>query len=313
MPFPIGANPAATAPPGLNQGAANLKAAITEGLQSIGNKISEFGARLSSLFSGIGRNITNAPSNTVRNAPSSVAIDAKFTDQEVTAHFDQAFKSPMYEALNGSTRKELNERKFHEFANGLVDSPSAVTVMKTYGLTLSEAIAIRMYSSEGFRDINHDLRNQLGDSMIKIVVDEFTNGLAKLPSFVGNVTVGPDGKNYSQTWRGANLPESINANYKKGSSPIELGIGSSAHNQKSAFINVNFSMTLLLKPDTKGKDISALSELPHEAEVAFPPNIQFTVLSRDSGITTDTNADRENKFYDKTQLQSGIQLVMKEI
>lgn len=313
MSFPIGSNQGMLRLPDVNQSMINVRATVTEGLQSIGNKISEFGGRLSSLFSNIGHNVTNAPANAEQNTPLTVAEDAKFTDREIRDHIVQVLKSPMYESLIGSSRAELNKRKFDECAHGLIASPSAVTAMQTYGLTLSEAIAIRMYSSEGFRDINADLRGNVGDPLVANLVDEFTKGLAKLPSFVGNVEAGPDGKNYSKTYRGANLPESINKNYTKGEKPIDLGISSSAYNEKSAFINTNFTMTLLLKPDTKGKDISAFSELPHETEVAFPPNIQFKILSRDSGIAADSKLDRQTKFYDHSKLSSGIQLVMKEI
>ena len=80
-----------------------------------------------------------------------------------------------------------------------------------------------------------------------------------------------------------------------GQNVADPGIMSSSYDKGKKFTDrINFDMVLLLKPNSAGKDISMFSDKDYECEVAFPPNIGFTVLDRrlDSGGLADLHTEQ---------------------
>lgn len=294
---------------------------IASGLKAIGNAICEFGRTISSgltaLFASLGSGAANAPNHATESGASAKVLKGDtFTADERRTHMEQALGSDFFASLSGSTTGMITETSFRSIAEAVLTSPLSVAGMKEYGVTLDEAVAISMYTSQAYVSINDGIRGNTGKPEIDALAAAFKSGLAKLPSFDGNPTEGPDGNTYHQCWRGAKLPESVADHYLEGATVGDPGIMSSTFKQTEKFPGCNFDIVLLLKPGSEGKDISMFSDKPTECEVAFPPGVDFQVVSRrvDSGGLLPP--DREKTYH--PQMQGSVatmvaNLVMMEV
>lgn len=259
--------------------------AFVEGLKSIGKAICQFGARIADFFKSLGGGTANATANHQvvnqhpANATAKVLQGSTFTEVEKQNHMEQALNSQFYQDLSGSGDSYINQEQFRSIAESILNTPMNVAGMKEYGVSLDEAVAISMYTSQAFGNVNDALRNGVQDPAMQGLATAFTNGLAKLPSFDGNPVQTPQGIRY-EVYRGAKLPDNIGPNYQIGAFVGDPGIMSSTYDKSEEFKNCNYSMTLLLKPGSEGKDISMFSDKPTECEVAFPPGVQFQVTAR---------------------------------
>jgi len=258
---------------------------LLDGLKAIGNKLCSFGASIKEFFQSLGKGTANAPVNAhPSGSTAKVLTGSTFTEVEKQDHMEQAKNSQFYRDLANSGDGYVNQKQFLSIAEAILNTPMNVAGMKEYGVTLDEAVAISMYTSQAFVQVNDALRNNLGDPAMDGLAQAFTNGLAKLPSFDGNPVQTPNGIRY-EVYRGAKLPQNVGDQHIIGNQVSDPGIMSSTYEKGEAFKGVNFSITLLLKPGSSGKDISMFSDKPTECEVAFPPNVNFMVTARrlDSG------------------------------
>lgn len=259
--------------------------AFVEGLKSIGKAICQFGASIADFFKSLGGGTANAPANhqVVNQHPSGstakVLQGSTFTEVEKQNHMEQALNSQFFKDLENSTDGYINQTTFRSVAEAILNTPMNVAGMKEYGVTLDEVVAISMYTSNAFNEVNDALRNGVQDPAMQGLATAFTNGLAKLPSFDGNPVQTPQGTRY-ECYRGAKLPQNIGNLHQIGNQVNDPGIMSSSYDKSEEFSGCNYSMTLLLKPGSEGKDISMFSDKPTECEVAFPPGVQFQVTAR---------------------------------
>lgn len=272
--------------PGPNQDNADLRSTLKEGLRTIGNRISEFGVKLSTYFTPI--DVTQTRANFEASAPSAPIVPRIKVPTGYINEFKQASqKSELYDLLpatknqpDGSIELNLNREKFDEHAHTILTSPKALAVMVNYKLTITEAVAIRIYTTGGFSKINENLRGDIRDPATDELTKQFTNGLSKLPSFDGNPIAGPGGKTYHQCFRGFNFNKNTMNMMEKGTGFGDKGIMSTSADPTKDF-KQNGELTILLKPGSQGKDISMFSQFASaEAEIAFPPNVTFKVVDR---------------------------------
>lgn len=272
--------------PAPNQDNGDLRSTIKEGLRTIGNRISEFGVKVSTYFTPI--DVTKTRANFSAGAPTAPIVPRiTVPTGYITTFKEQSQKSDLYNFLppakdekGNSTELNLNREKFDEHAHIILTSPKALAVMVNYKLTITEAVAIRMYTTGGFTTINANLRGDIRDKATDELTTQFTNGLAKLPAFDGNPVAGPGGKTYHQCFRGFHFNSNTMNMMEKGTGFGDKGIMSTSSDPSKDF-KQNGELTILLKPGSQGKDISMFSQFSSaEAEVAFPPNTTFKVVDR---------------------------------
>ncbi|MEM8795473.1 MAG: ADP-ribosyltransferase [Pseudomonadota bacterium] len=291
--------------------------AIVKGAQAIGNKIVEFGHKIADFFNSLGNGAQNAGNNAHPAGASHPVLAGKtFTAEQKQQYKQDAQQSQFYTSLAGSTDTYINQGTFDSIMDAVLDTPRTAAAMEAYGVTLEEAIAISMYTSQAYRQVNDSLRNNDGNPAMQGLANAFTSALAKLPSFDGNPVDTPTGT-YYQAFRGAKLPQNVGTQHTVNAMISDPGIMSSSYDEGEAFGGVNYSMTLLLKAGSQGKDITAFSDKPTEAEVAFPPNVQFQVTARvfDSGGLLPPHMEANyHPGFDMTGMAMGtVQLVMQEV
>ncbi|MGQ3293346.1 MAG: ADP-ribosyltransferase, partial [Shinella sp.] len=290
--------------PGQNQDNADLRSTLKEGLRTIGNRISEFGVKLSTYFTPI--DVTQTRANFTPGAPSAPIVPRVHVEAGYLKTFkEESQKSDLYNLLPSTNAENgalidphLNREKFDENVHKILTSPKALAVMIENKLTITEAVAIRMYTTGGFTTVNANLRGEVRDQATDELTKQFTNGLAKLPSFDGNPITGPGGKTYHQCFRGFNFNNNTVNLMEKGTGFGDRGIMSTSSDPSKDF-QYNGVLTVLLKPGSQGKDISMFSQFSSaEAEVAFPPDVTFKVVDRvkteHEDITVNPNRVRHN-------------------
>ena len=77
----------------------------------------------------------------------------------------------------------ISRNNFNSLAGYILDSPKAVAAMKAHGVSLTEAVAISMYTSQAYVEINREIRDNNESPAVTALREAFTSGLAKLPSF----------------------------------------------------------------------------------------------------------------------------------
>lgn len=195
---------------------------------------------------------------------------SKLTKQEKTYLMDQARQGDYYNSLDQAGKKD-----FEGTAKILMGRPEAVKAMTANGVTMEEAVCLHRYTTQEFYTINNEIRDHLQNgtqlseetSQLK---DKFESGLAKLPSISEDVTLK----------RGAKLPTHVANQHKAGQNITTTGLYSTTMDPNQEFRDINTSITITPGPNSKGADISMFSNIPEEAEVAFPTGTQFHVDSR---------------------------------
>ncbi|WP_282774191.1 ADP-ribosyltransferase [Phaeodactylibacter xiamenensis] len=164
----------------------------------------------------------------------------------------------------------------------------------TNGLSKSEVYSIFGYTTNFFyQDLNYWLREGINTSQTSGIKDLIDSGLAKLPSWNGQ----------SQIYRGIKITggdaqlQSILSNYQINNPITELQFTSVSASSNTAFLNhanTKIKMTITLKPDSRVRDISALSDgvfyrgFP-PPELLFPSAISFHVddiVESSNGVST---------------------------
>ncbi len=139
-------------------------------------------------------------------------------------------------------------------------------------IPIEDLIALRGYTSDDYRDLNTALRTKKPEDLARLdsYLKTAASGLNQLPPYQG------------QVYRGTTLSDEVLAKYKAGEVVTEDAFTSTSASSQSQFPgNVNFVIQ-----STKGRDISFLSELPHEKEILFGPGTKFKVLRVDKDPTT---------------------------
>ncbi|MDO6410132.1 ADP-ribosyltransferase domain-containing protein [Pantoea phytobeneficialis] len=122
-------------------------------------------------------------------------------------------------------------------------------------------------TNEGYTALNPALRGQTSlTPELEAFASHATDGLSQLPAYEGS------------SFRGiSSLPEDVLANNQIGNVVSDGAFMSTSSGEP-------FSGNILIKVDgVSGRDISFLSEYPHEAEVLYPPGTQFNVVNRVDG------------------------------
>lgn len=241
--------------------------------KSIGQKIAGFFKSIASAiakpFIAFGRAIANLASNTATaGGTTATATQTRLTTEQKAEMLQTAKSGEFYAALTQSTTSMVNAENFEAAARALLETPGAVAAMQAHGVTLEEAVAISMYTSQAYVNINDQIRTGNETPEITQLREKFTSGLAKLPSFEGTV------------YRGSHLPKEVGLQHQEGSTITATGIYSTTFDEDQKFPNINYDIVIEVKQDSGGKDISMFSDKPHEMEVAFPPGTQFHVESR---------------------------------
>lgn len=135
-------------------------------------------------------------------------------------------------------------------------------------IATEDLVAIKAYTSEDYYEgLNTALRTKNETNLLrkKAHIVCAISGLNQLPDYKGIVYRGIDLNH---------LPKILET-YKKGAVITEEGFTSSSVTENASFKNKD---TLLIINSKKGKDISFLSEHPHEKEILFKPAAKFEVL-----------------------------------
>ncbi len=137
---------------------------------------------------------------------------------------------------------------------------------ETKKLSDAQRLAIHMYTQEGWKDINEELRSKKPSYYVYGVARVIDAGLERLPP------VGDDIKLY----RGTQLPQNVIKRLKVGATFKDPGFLSTTTNAKQAFEgNVQFTIR-----SKTGRKIDALSEFPKEKEVLFPSGSEFVIIDQ---------------------------------
>jgi hypothetical protein len=242
------------------------------GNRSIGEKIASFfsavGSALAAPFKAIGNAIASLFAHGDNAPTGNRGVTASFTTQEKEQLLEECLNSEFYQHVSKDD-STLSASQFRDSAMALLNTPESVKAMKEHGVTLAEAVAISMYTSQSYREINDQLRSGNPTPEVQALGEAFTSGLAKLPSYEGTV------------YRGASLPESVGTQYRTGNVVQEDGIMSTTWKSTEKFKDkVNYDVQIECGPNSSGKNIAMFSDKPTECEVAFPPGVRFQVIDR---------------------------------
>ena len=274
----------------------------TESGEAVGGKSSKWslGKILAAPFKGIA-SLASKAFNFVADLASKAtqshtAQQSRFSSAEKTQMLDEARNGSFFRALENASTGGLAQRDFLDSAEVMLNRPEAVEAMQDHGVTLEEAVALHTYTTQAFYGINRQIREHMADPQnvemtpeVAELKEKFESGLAKLPSFEGTL------------YRGAKLPENVGLEHQVGNTITTTGLYSTTADPDQEFRDINYSIEIQVKADSGGKDISMFSNIPEEAEVAFPTGTQFQVTSR----TVDGTP------YDKHPLSMGNMILMR--
>ena len=195
---------------------------------------------------------------------------SKLSKQEKTYLMDQARQGNYYNSLD-----QAGKNDFEGTAKILMGRPEAVKAMTANGVTMEEAVCLHRYTTQEFYSINNEIRDhmqngtQLSEETSQLK-DKFESGLAKLPSIGQDVVL----------MRGSKLPTNVANQHKAGQNITTTGLYSTTQDPDQTFRDINHKISITPGPNSKGADISMFSNIPEEAEVAFPTGTQFRVDTR---------------------------------
>lgn len=117
----------------------------------------------------------------------------------------QALKAKISDDEATKALQNIMGEKYHRQVVGELSNKRIKDKTKAYGLTQSEAVAIRHYTSNGYDSINAYLRGELrDDDNLKSVAQAIRQGLDKLPNYEGMAV------------RRVDLPDNILKNHQTG-------------------------------------------------------------------------------------------------
>ena len=173
--------------------------------------------------------------------------------------------------LKSYFRKYGDVKDFNRYVNSIhYDGLMSRAIAKESALSITDLVCIKHYSVNGYRAINKSIIDGITWKLnaLEPLIDATTEALDKLPSYEGTV------------YRTTTLPKNVlkehvpgtEIEYKAFTSTSKYdGWGGKNCGGESAFLTIECS--------SKGKDVSWISECPHEDEIIFPPKTTFTVLS----------------------------------
>ncbi len=176
------------------------------------------------------------------------------------------------EELKSFFRKNLSVKTFNGYMHAIQnENLMERAAVKELGLSLSNLIALKHYTLNGYWAINKAYTRNQKESIdaLQPIIAPTIEGLDKLPSYKGNV------------YRTASLPADFLKQHQPGAEiQYRSFLSTSKYDgwaQKEYGEKDNVFMTI--ESSSKGKDVSWISECPHEDEILFPPGTSFTVLS----------------------------------
>jgi hypothetical protein len=213
-----------------------------------------------------------------------VKDELKAARAEVKQHLkNQFYNSPLYLAAQNEPNKTiLNDSKngydssdpaesLRTALGNILGSPKKFDALMKSGLKIDQAVAINLYSDGAYSGINRELRSGKPGDFIQQVAASVTAGLARLPPFEEPV------------YRVVSLPPFIDKQYHEGATVSDTGLLSTTYNVDFDLFGGGTSHVLSIvgHGDSAGRDISWISQSPHEKEVLFPPGTEFVVKQRD--------------------------------
>ncbi|WP_024692892.1 DUF6861 domain-containing protein [Pseudomonas syringae] len=205
------------------------------------------------------------------NEPAPLAKKQTDIDQpEVSTPSPDKTKSPAKPvpvmSLHDAVGKEMADRWIAAGrSNASERNPKASLLLSD-----DEIGALYGYSTNDvYKEFNAAMRSDNTTPEIEAFAHHATQGLAKLPPFVGG-----------RTYRGTDLPPDVLDRMTIGAVEVDKAFFSSSATSPFS------GNTQMVVQGTSGKDISFLTHLP-EAEVLYPPGTTFEVLNRqESGFIT---------------------------
>lgn len=167
------------------------------------------------------------------------------------------------------TKGDASERPVHDSA-GTDNLGSSVGGQYAIidSLNTDDLSALADYTGNGFTDLNSALRGGVLDSSQLARVNALNRALEKLPAYDGAVV------------RGTNLSDEALAQYEPGKFVEEKAFMSTSTDpgvaRSSVFVG-NVEFRVLSKT---GRDVSAVSIVPHEQEILFPARTIFYIVSK---------------------------------
>ncbi len=177
-------------------------------------------------------------------------------NNEVKAYFDKESKKDLYDSYVKNIKKEkILSREF----------------VQESGIDMPGIVCLRHYTSEGYKEINKALRDNNSKDLkeLKPLMDPIIDSMKKLPAYEG------------KTYRFTDMPNELIKKHKPGAEiNYNSFLSSSKYDNWSSGSPFRGNVFLTIESTSQGKDVSWASEYPHEDEILFPPETNFTVISK---------------------------------
>jgi hypothetical protein len=185
----------------------------------------------------------------------------------------------------------------------LLDSPDKLAKIQEFGLSVTEAISIYMYTRGSYEGINREVRTGNESPLVTEMRQLIEGGLSKMPPIDQPI------------FRAAHLPPTVESRYQEGRRVSDPGIMSTTFEGEYDFSNGSAShyMSMIPKEGSSGRDVSWLSESPHEKEVVFPPGTKFKVLHRESEGEGCPKPIQHDDLGGVVQYDFQVKMILKEV
>lgn len=256
------------------------------GLRAIGQKIvkffSDLGASIKNAFQSIGKQAAQQPAHGTGTGTVDGTVTAHVPKNDLSSSDKKAMLKAFKESefrdsliggnLHVNEGRATTAKDVDRIASEILDRPTATKAMARHGVSLEEAVAIYMYTTDAYKDINPALWG--GKAMtddIQGCVDLIRSGLDKLPSAHGQ-----DGrvKHGCHT-----MPDDVMLKYQVGSRISEDACYSTSDSIPLDFKG-HVEFIIVTKDGSAGKAVDMFSRSPGEAEILFPPGSSFDVTGR---------------------------------
>ena len=173
--------------------------------------------------------------------------------------------------------RNLVSHKTYDAAHAALQARTLPPEIVNAGLTEAEQVALHLWTLDTgkeawFRQINQALRSGNADDLKRLqpLIDAMRNGLDKLPSFAGTVYRGVKERGFQGDF--AQWVESL----QRDATIRELGFMGTSKDLEQ---KLRGRVKLIIQSKT-GKDISALSNKPDQAEVLLDAGSRFWIEER---------------------------------
>ncbi|MDO5059468.1 MAG: ADP-ribosyltransferase domain-containing protein [Neisseria sp.] len=181
----------------------------------------------------------------------------------------QALNAKLAETAQAAVvRKWMNEDLYRRTA-GELENPRIKKLVKEYGLTQPEAVALRHYTETGYKDLNAYLRGLMPSENFDEAAAVLNEALGKLPDYRGVVV------------RRDNLPVAELAKHKLGEVVEYPSFTSATFGNKDVLISDDAPHRLKIH-SKYAKRIDWISKYPKENEVLFAAPTRFIVKDNPS-------------------------------